>query len=107
MDKESATSLFELSSWKKGSLKKKMSEIDDEMSSAKKDLGDLDVRALLRRDWKGDAVSTLSTKYPQLALGFASAPVSLGEQILRTPEGTSPEWFGESHAELPPRLEVR
>lgn len=72
-----------------------MGEIDDELSKAKKNLGDLDVRALLRRDWKGDAVATQSSKYPQLALGFASSPVSLEEQILRTPEGTSPEWFGE------------
>ncbi|ORY73858.1 hypothetical protein BCR35DRAFT_306970 [Leucosporidium creatinivorum] len=93
VDKESAETLFELSSWKKGKLKKKMGEIDDELSKAKKNLADLDVRALLRRDWKGDAVETASTKYPALALGFASSPVSLEEQILRTPEGTSPEWF--------------
>ena len=36
---------------------------------------------------------TKSSKHPSINLGFASAPVSLEEQIERTPEGTAPEWF--------------
>lgn len=96
IDRESAERLQSLSSWPKEKLKDRMEKLDDELSESKKDLGGLDVRALLRRDWKGDAIETKSDKYPLLALGFASAPVSLEEQILRTPEGTTPEWFGES-----------
>lgn len=38
-------------------------------------------------------IETKSDKYPSLSLGFASAPVSLEEQIMRTPEQTPPEWF--------------
>ncbi|GAA6054537.1 hypothetical protein JCM3770_005835 [Rhodotorula araucariae] len=38
-------------------------------------------------------INTKSAKYPQITLGFAAAPVSLEEQISRTPEGTAPEWF--------------
>ena len=93
VDVESAERLFALSSWQKEDMKDRLKDLDDELSKVKKNLDDLDVRALLRRDWKGDTVETKSSKYPRLALGFASAPVSLEEQIMRTPEGTSPEWF--------------
>ncbi|KAK4046695.1 hypothetical protein OIV83_005898 [Microbotryomycetes sp. JL201] len=92
-DRETAKKLFALSSWSKEDIKERMSQLDDELSASKKDLRGLDVRALLRRDWKGDGVATKSKRYPTLSLGFASAPVSLEEQISRTPEGTAPEWF--------------
>ncbi|SGY25632.1 BQ5605_C018g08650 [Microbotryum silenes-dioicae] len=74
-------------------IKNRMKAIDDELSQAKKNLTGLDVRALLRRDWKGGVLTTKSEKYPHLSLGFASAPVSLAEQIERTPEGFPQEWF--------------
>ncbi|SCV73693.1 BQ2448_6123 [Microbotryum intermedium] len=74
-------------------IKDRMKSIDDELSQAKKNLTGLDVRALLRRDWKGGVLTTKSEKYPHLSLGFASAPVSLAEQIERTPEGSPQEWF--------------
>lgn len=50
-------------------------------------------------------IETKSEKYPSLSLGFASAPVSLEEQIMRTPEQTPPEWFAIERGEsttLPP-----
>lgn len=94
-DMTAAKRLQPLSSWSDDHLLKRMNKLDDELSKSKKDLDGLDVRALLRRDWKGDAVETRSKKYPMLSLGFASAPVSLEEQITRTPEGTTPEFFGE------------
>ncbi|KAM0790166.1 hypothetical protein ACM66B_005485 [Microbotryomycetes sp. NB124-2] len=92
-DRETAKKLFALSSWAKEDIKQRMSQLDEELSASKKELSGLDVRALLRRDWKGDGVETKSKRYPTLSLGFASAPVSLEEQISRTPEGTAPEWF--------------
>lgn len=94
VDLESAKRLLALSSWHKEDLRTRMKALDDELSIVKKNLDDLDVRALMRRDWKGGEIETKSRKYPRLALGFASAPVSLQDQILRTPEGTAPEWFG-------------
>ncbi|BGP41844.1 hypothetical protein JCM10449v2_005836 [Rhodotorula kratochvilovae] len=93
VDKESAQRLFARSSFTNSTLKATMKALDQEMSLSRKALGTLDVRNLLRRDWKGDAINTKSKKYPQISLGFASAPVSLEEQIKRTPEGTTPEWF--------------
>ncbi|GAA5825390.1 hypothetical protein JCM11251_006962 [Rhodosporidiobolus azoricus] len=93
IDKESAERLFPQSSWKQRKLKEVMGNLDDDLSASRKALDDLDLRSLLRRDWKGDSIKTRSKKYPHIALGFASAPVSLEEQIKRTPEKTVPEWF--------------
>ncbi|GAA6015319.1 hypothetical protein JCM11491_001010 [Sporobolomyces phaffii] len=93
IDLEAAERLFPRSSWKHRELKEVMKVLDADLSASRKALDDLDLRSLLRRDWKGDSIETKSTKYPSLSLGFASAPVSLEEQILRTPEQTPPEWF--------------
>ncbi|KAG0140256.1 hypothetical protein CROQUDRAFT_53547 [Cronartium quercuum f. sp. fusiforme G11] len=64
-----------------------------EMKYAREQLDALDLRDLLRRDWKANAVHTQSNDYPILSLGFASVPYSLIEQMKRTPEKTTPEWF--------------
>ncbi|GAA5917518.1 hypothetical protein JCM6882_007941 [Rhodosporidiobolus microsporus] len=93
IDKESAERLFPQSSWRRRKLKEVMKNLDNDLSASRKALDDLDLRSLLRRDWKGDTIKTKSKKYPHIALGFASAPVSLEEQIKRTPEKTVPEWF--------------
>ncbi|GAA5960584.1 hypothetical protein JCM3765_005864 [Sporobolomyces pararoseus] len=93
IDQEAAERLFPRSSWKHRELKQVMKVLDDDLSASRKALDDLDLRSLLRRDWKGDSIDTKSDKYPTLSLGFASAPVSLEEQIERTPEQTPPEWF--------------
>ncbi|GAA6037429.1 hypothetical protein JCM8097_008569 [Rhodosporidiobolus ruineniae] len=93
VDKESAERLFVHSSWKHRKLKEVMKTLDKDLSASRKALDGLDLRNLLRRDWKGDSIPTKSNKYPTIALGFASAPVSLEGQIERTPEKTVPEWF--------------
>ncbi|GAA5985336.1 hypothetical protein JCM11641_006370 [Rhodosporidiobolus odoratus] len=93
VDKESAERLLPRSSFKHRQLKEVMRIFDKDLSASRKALDGLDLRSLLRRDWKGDSIPTKSSKYPTIALGFASAPVSLEDQILRTPEQTTPEWF--------------
>ncbi|KAK4048164.1 hypothetical protein OIO90_005928 [Microbotryomycetes sp. JL221] len=93
IDRQVAKELFALSSWSSEDLKTRMSKLDDELSASKTDLSALDVRGLLRRDWKGDGIETKSKRYPVVNMGFASAPVSLDGQIERTPEQTAPEWF--------------
>ncbi|GAA5901535.1 hypothetical protein JCM5296_006806 [Sporobolomyces johnsonii] len=93
IDMESALRLFPRSSWKRRELKEVMKVLDKDLTASRKALDSLDLRSLLRRDWKGDAIPTKSSKYPHLHIGFASSPVSLEEQILRTPEQTPPEWF--------------
>ncbi|CDR44356.1 RHTO0S09e03026g1_1 [Rhodotorula toruloides] len=93
VDVESASRLFARSSWRHRKLKEVMDTLDKDLKASRRALDGLDVRSLLRRDWKGDSIPTQSKKYPHIALGFASSPVSLEEQINRTPEGTAPEWF--------------
>ncbi|GEM10239.1 exopolyphosphatase [Rhodotorula toruloides] len=93
VDVDSASRLFARSSWRHRKLKEVMSTLDKDLKASRRALEGLDVRSLLRRDWKGDSIPTQSKKYPHIALGFASSPVSLEEQIDRTPEGTAPEWF--------------
>ncbi|GAA5940531.1 uncharacterized protein JCM15063_002364 [Sporobolomyces koalae] len=93
IDQAAAERLFPRSSWKHRDLKQVMKVLDEDLSASRSALDDLDLRSLLRRDWKGDSIATKSDKYPTLSLGFASAPVSLEEQIMRTPEQTPPEWF--------------
>lgn len=74
-------------------LQQVMEELQTEMAEARNQLDPLDLRDLLRRDWKANALRTKSSDYPILTLGFASIPYSLVTQINRTPEATIPEWF--------------
>ncbi|KWU41803.1 DHH phosphoesterase [Rhodotorula sp. JG-1b] len=93
VDRDAVSRLFPRSSWKHRKVKDVMGILDDDMTQSRKALGGLDLRSLLRRDWKGDSIATKSKKYPSISIGFASAPVSFEEQIERTPEQTVPEWF--------------
>ncbi|GAA6017578.1 hypothetical protein JCM8202_000339 [Rhodotorula sphaerocarpa] len=93
VDKLAVSRLFPYSSWRHRKMKEVMSILDDDMTQSRKALEGLDLRSLLRRDWKGDSLVTRSKKYPSISIGFASSPVSLEEQIRRTPEKTVPEWF--------------
>lgn len=54
VDFETARRLHERSTFRDEKLKRVMKRLDDEMTRAKKDLDQLGVRDLLRRDWKGD-----------------------------------------------------
>ncbi|CAH7685425.1 hypothetical protein PPACK8108_LOCUS19943 [Phakopsora pachyrhizi] len=106
VDRKASKRLFKLSQWRrsqpdqissrkwiKAELKKLMRSFEEEMASARGDLEALDLRDLFRRDWKTIAVPTQNTKYPTLTLGFGSIPYSMEDQIERTPEKTTPEWF--------------
>ncbi|POW23403.1 hypothetical protein PSHT_00060 [Puccinia striiformis] len=79
--------------WEKRELRKLATNFWAEMSEARGQLQQLDVRDLLRRDWKVNAVRTTTIRYPYLTLGFASIPCSIQKQVERTPEQTVPEWF--------------
>ncbi|KAK0386884.1 hypothetical protein NLU13_5197 [Sarocladium strictum] len=92
-DRETAHRIIQRSNWRQSSFEDKMKELDDELSTAKKDLDHLGVRDLLRRDWKGDLVDTPSPRTPTVSLGFASIPYSLEEQIKRTEFGELFNWF--------------
>jgi exopolyphosphatase len=92
-DQFTARRLLKRSNWRKEKLLSVMNHLDEEMSKAKKDLDSLGVRDLLRRDWKGDMVSTKSKRYPKLNMGLASIPYSLDEQIKRTLHETTQSWF--------------
>lgn len=92
-DKKTAERVFERSNWHKHSLKTKMADVADELKDAKKDLDDLTVRDLLRRDWKGDLVDTPSPRTPTVSLGFSSIPYSLDEQIKKTEFEALFDWF--------------
>jgi len=70
-----------------------MDDLDSEMGKAKKDLEELSVRDLLRRDFKGDLVEPKSSTTPTVHLGFASIPYSMEDQIERTLHNTTEEWF--------------
>lgn len=92
-DVETARRVLKRSRWSDRSLESAMADLDDELSAAKKDLGELSVRDLLRRDWKGDLVDTPSPHTPTVSLGFASIPYSLEEQISKTGFGELFHWF--------------
>ncbi|KAI5479433.1 hypothetical protein MNV49_003577 [Pseudohyphozyma bogoriensis] len=98
VDEDMAEKLLKLSSWKGRKLRNVMKLIGKDLLEAKRSLDTLDLRDLLRRDWKGDAVPTRSDKYPTISIGFASIPVSMNEQVLRTPEQSPPEWFAVERA---------
>lgn len=78
---------------KKKTMETIMEDLDDELSEAKKDLGHLGLRDLLRRDWKGDLVDTPSPRTPTVSLGFASVPYSMDEQIMKTDFQELFDWF--------------
>ncbi|CAE6414779.1 unnamed protein product [Rhizoctonia solani] len=70
-----------------------MDRLDKELGTAKKDLRHLDVRDLLRRDWKGDIIPAPNASAPALHLGIASIPVSMRNQINRVGNHTPAAWF--------------
>lgn len=103
-DVEVAKRVFQRSNWakegngKKGKKKKQtmesiMEDLDDILKEAKKDLGHLGLRDLLRRDWKGDLIDTPSPRTPTVSLGFASVPYSMDEQIKKTDFQELFDWF--------------
>lgn len=81
------------SRWADRDLDAQMGAVASWLGAAKKDLDDLSVRDLLRRDWKGDMVDTPSPRTPAVSLGFASIPYSLEEQIGKTGFGELFHWF--------------
>lgn len=92
-DVETARRILARSEWSDKKLKKVMKKLDGKLSKAKKDLGHLGLRDLLRRDWKGDLVDTLSPRTPTVSLGFASVPYSMDEQIMKTDFQELFNWF--------------
>ncbi|KAH8733052.1 hypothetical protein GQ44DRAFT_696858 [Phaeosphaeriaceae sp. PMI808] len=81
------------SAWSKRNLEEVMEKLDDDLTSAQKDIDHLDLRDLLRRDWKGDLIDTPSPRTPTVSLGFASIPYSMDEQILKTDFAELFDWF--------------
>jgi exopolyphosphatase len=81
------------SAWAHKDLEGVMEDLDDELSDAQKDIDDLGLRDLLRRDWKGDLIDTPSPHTPTVRLGFASIPYSMDEQILKTDFAELFDWF--------------
>lgn len=92
-DAEVSRRVLARSNWHNESLSEVMDRLDKELRKAKRDLSHLSIRDLLRRDWKGDVVRTLDENTPDIHLGFASTPVSLDNQILRTRRKTITSWF--------------
>ncbi|KAK3676008.1 hypothetical protein LTR78_004200 [Recurvomyces mirabilis] len=92
-DKEVSKRIFARSHWAHRHLQEVMNELDEELGDAKKDLGALGLRDLLRRDWKASFVDTPSPRTPTVHLGFASIPISVDEQIKRTEWQELFNWF--------------
>jgi exopolyphosphatase len=92
-DRKTAERVFKRSNWRGSDFDKRMEKLDDELKTAKKDLGHLGLRDLLRRDWKGDLVDTPSPRTPTVSLGFSSIPYSFEEQIQKTEFGELFDWF--------------
>lgn len=92
-DVETSKRILARSNWKRESLDDVMSSLDDQLSKAQKDIDHLDLRDLLRRDWKGDLIDTPSPRTPTISLGFASIPYSMDEQILKTDFAELFDWF--------------
>lgn len=116
IDYNIAKELFPYSSWRDKNFEKAIHKLDKRLTKAKKDLDrmfpafraiderlltgsiDLDVRDLLRRDWKGDMVhsrdSNATHKGQGINVGYASIPgVSLHEMVDRTESQTIEEYF--------------
>jgi exopolyphosphatase len=93
VDIETSKRVLARSAWAKKDLDDIMEDLDDELSKAQKDIDKLDLRDLLRRDWKGDLIDTPSPSTPTVSLGFASVPYSMDEQILKTDFAELFDWF--------------
>ena len=81
------------SRWSDKDLDDVMDDLDEKLGDARKDLDNLGVRDLIRRDWKSDFVDTPSPRTPTIHLGFASIPISMDEQIERTEWEEIFNWF--------------
>lgn len=81
------------SNWARKDLDDVMEDLDDQLSKAKKAVGHLELRDLLRRDWKGDIIDTPSPRTPTVSVGFASVPFSMEQQITKTDFGELFHWF--------------
>lgn len=81
------------SNWAGNDLEHRMQKLEKKLKKAKKDLGHLGLRDLLRRDWKGDLVDTPSPRTPTVSLGLASVPYSMEQQILKTDFQELFNWF--------------
>jgi exopolyphosphatase len=92
-DRKTAARIFKRSNWHKQDLDKKMQKLGNELKDAKKDIDHLNLRDLLRRDWKGDLVDTPSPRTPTVNLGFSSIPYSMDEQIEKTEFHALFDWF--------------
>jgi exopolyphosphatase len=92
-DRTVSERVLERSRWNDRDLDDAMQELSKQLGDAKKDLDDLSVRDLLRRDWKGDFVDTPSPRTPTVNLGFSSIPYSLDEMIERTEFEALFDWF--------------
>jgi exopolyphosphatase len=83
-DRDTAKRILDRSAWGGKRLKKVMKRLNHELSDAKESISHLDLRDLLRRDWKSALVDTPSPRTPTVSLGFASVPFSMKEQIQKT-----------------------
>jgi exopolyphosphatase len=92
-DIETSKRVLARSAWAKKDLSDVMEDLDDDLSSAQKDIDAFDLRDLLRRDWKGDLIDTPSPRTPTVSLGFASIPYSMDSQILKTDFAELFDWF--------------
>lgn len=92
-DRATAQRILRRSNWRTQDFSDVMERLDSDLGEAKKNIGHLGVRDLLRRDWKGDLVDTPSPRTPTVSLGFASIPYSLDEQIAETEFKALFDWF--------------
>ena len=92
-DIETSKRVLARSNWRDDALIVVMDELNNELTKAQKDIDHLDLRDLLRRDWKGDLIDTPSPRTPTVSLGFASIPYSMDSQILKTDFEELFHWF--------------
>ncbi|KAF1359497.1 DHH phosphoesterase [Lizonia empirigonia] len=106
-DIEVSKRILARSNWAGDKLSKVMSELDDELSNAQKDISHLNLRDLLRRDWKGDLIDTPSPRTPAVSLGFASIPYSMDEQIKKTDFAELFDWFATRNKQTGAKEKIR
>ncbi|KAH7304243.1 hypothetical protein B0I35DRAFT_363484 [Stachybotrys elegans] len=92
-DRKTSDRVLRRSNWRRSRLDERMKDLSDTLGDAKKDLGHLGLRDLLRRDWKGDLVDTPSPRTPTVSLGFSSIPYSFEQQVEKTEFGELFDWF--------------